>query len=54
VLKNIECQFLYYHRSFKIEKVATNTVAPWPIPVRQSLGNLQRREALIAAFPFEK
>jgi hypothetical protein len=31
-----------------------NTIAPWPVPVRQSLHNLQRRGAFIAAFLSEK
>ncbi len=32
----------------------TNTVVPWPILARQSLCNLQRRGAFIAAFSIEK
>jgi hypothetical protein len=31
-----------------------NTIAPLPVPVRQSLHNLQRRGAFIAAFTSEK
>jgi hypothetical protein len=31
-----------------------NTVAPWPMPVRQSLRNLQGRGEFIAAFTSEK
>jgi hypothetical protein len=31
-------------------KGATNTVAPWPVPVRWSLRNLQMRKPFTAAF----
>jgi hypothetical protein len=50
LLKNIEfCSSSNYNR-----KRRTNIVLPWPIPARQSLRNLQRRGAFIAAYPIEK
>ncbi len=35
-------------------KGATNTVAPWPVPVRRSLRNLQMRKPFTAAFASEE
>jgi hypothetical protein len=55
VLKYIERQFYFYcHLSFTIGKAATNSVASWPMPVRQSLRNFQGCEAFIPAFPVKK
>jgi hypothetical protein len=42
--------------NWKIKKLRRfeNTIAPWPVPVRQSSHNLQRRGAFITAFKSEK